>query len=88
MNYGIFMRVNYQDALRVGHINSGLVGSCLIKDVPTAYKTEDVRTFIIMQAPRLGATAFGDKLHNFVLLPESEWPSGTFRFPVEVFFSC
>ena len=81
-NYGVFMRVNYQDGLKVGHITDGLVGSWLIKDVPNNYSIPELETLMILQG--LGFE-FGKNLHQLVLLPEDQWPVNS-RFQHNVMF--
>jgi hypothetical protein len=83
MNYGIFMRANYQDGLKVGNITDGVVGSWLIKDVPNGYSVEDLETLMILQGQGF---QFGDRLHELVILPEEDWPS-TCRFQYDVTFN-
>ena len=82
MKYGVFMRANYQDGLRLGNITDGLVGCVLIKDVPNGYTEADLETLVICNG--LGFK-FGNNLHDNVLLAEANFPSSC-RFNTEVAF--
>jgi len=76
--WGLFMRANYQDGLKLGDINSCLSGTALILQVPIAYNREDLETLTILQG--IGISQFGDNLHEYVILKESDFPVKNPRF--------
>lgn len=82
MNYGVFMRANYQDGLSLGSVTDGLVGSVFIKNVPRGYSEADIETLVLCNG--LGFQ-FGQGLHQHVVLAEADFPS-SYRFQTDVHF--
>lgn len=82
MNFGIFIRANYQDGLKLGNVVDGLVGCVFIKDVTKGYTEADIETLVLCNG--LGYK-FGSNLHDNVVLREDKFPVGS-RFKMDVHF--